>query len=405
MDDPTARRTSSMRASEIREILKLTQRPDIISFAGGLPNPEAFPHNELRVITNDLLKTRYSEVLQYGTTEGLVCLREEIIKRMQRHRLDITLDNIVIVAGAQQGLTALSLVILNPGDKVAVSYPTFTGALSVFSLVEADTVPIPIDDNGMNMDILEKKLEEHLQNKNPIKLVYTVPTFQNPTGVTMSQPRRIKLVELARKYDFYIVEDNPYGELRYSGEPLELIISYDKPGETKGYTIYLGTFSKTISPGFRVGWIIGPQNLIQRIIVAKQSLDLCTNVFSQAIIAEFLKKKLMDPHKEQIRTMYKQKRDIMLETMKKHLPAGVNWTQPDGGLFIWVTLPKNINSKNLLEKAIDEKVAFVPGQTFSTDGNIKNTFRLNFSNASDDNIVKGIKRLAKVITTELEKSD
>jgi 2-aminoadipate transaminase len=405
MDDPIAKRSSTMRASEIREILKLTQRPDIISFAGGLPNSDAFPHAEVRKIADNLLKDRYAEVLQYGTTEGYNDLREAIIKRMKRHNVEITLDNIIIVAGAQQGLTALALVTLNPGDNVAVSYPTFPGALSVFNLVEANLVPIPIDNNGMNIDELEKRLEEYQNKGNPIKVVYTVPTFQNPTGVTMSTSRRQRLVKLAVKYDTYVIEDNPYGELRYSGEPVPEIISLDVPKGDKGYTIYLGTFSKTISPGFRVGWIIGPQNLIQNIVVAKQSLDLCTNVFSQAIIAEFLNQNLMDGHKERIKEMYGRKRNIMLESMKKYLPSNVTWTEPDGGLFLWVTLPDNMDSKDLLKKAVAKKVAFVPGAAFATDGNIQNTMRLNFSNASDENIVEGIKRLGEVIKAEQNSND
>ncbi len=402
MDDPIAKRSSALRASEIREILKLTQRPDIISFAGGLLNPKAFPHVELRKIADNLLKDKYSEVLQYGTTEGYPELREAIIARMRGHNVDVELDNIIIVAGAQQGLTALGLVVINPGDKVAVSYPTFVGALSVFNLVEAKIITIPLDEHGMNIDALEKKLIEHQNEGDPIKIVYTVPTFQNPTGVSMPLHRRIKLIELARKYDFYIIEDNPYGELRYSGEPIDMIIAHDLPKDNKGNTIYLGTFSKTISPGFRVGWVIGPRNLIQKIIVAKQSLDLCTNVFSQAIIAEFLNQNLMDVHKEHIKKLYKQKRDIMLDSMKRFLPSGITWTIPDGGLFLWVTCPNGMDTKELLKKAIDNKVAFVPGSAFSTTSDIKNTMRLNFSNESDDNIREGIKRLGEVISTELK---
>ena len=404
MDDPVAKRSSVMRASEIREILKLTQQPDVISFAGGLPNPDAFPHAELRKIADNLLKEKYTEVLQYGTTEGYTGLREAIVARMKRHNVELDLDNIIITAGAQQGLTALGLVVLNPGDKVAVSYPTFVGALSVFNLVEAIPVPITLDEKGMNIDVLELKLEEHWQANDPIKMIYTVPTFQNPTGVTMPLDRRKRLVQLARKYDCYIIEDNPYGELRYSGDPVELLIALDPPKENRGYTIYLGTFSKTVSPGFRVGWIVGQKNLIHKVVIAKQSLDLCTNVFSQAIIAEFLNQNLMDEHKEHIKSMYKRKRDIMLDCMQKYLPSGVKWTIPDGGLFLWVTLPEGMNSKDLLKKAIDKKVAFVPGNSFSTDGNIENSMRLNFSNASDENIVEGIKRLGEVISAEMQKS-
>jgi 2-aminoadipate transaminase len=391
-----------MRASEIREILKLTQQPDIISFAGGLPNPEAFPHEDIQRIVNKLLTNNYAKVLQYGTTEGYPDLRNAIIERMKRHNVELSLDNIIIVAGAQQGLTAIALVSLNPGDKVAVSYPSFVGALSVFNLAEAEMVPIPIDEHGMKIDVLEEKLIEYRNKGEPIKIVYTVPTFQNPAGVTMPLDRRKRLVELTKLYDFYLVEDNPYGELRYSGEPEEYMISLDPPMQESCLTIYLGTFSKTVSPGFRVGWVVANKNLIQKMVIAKQSLDLCTNVFSQAIIAEFLKEGLMDPHKERIKELYKRKRDLMLDSIEKYFPPGVKWTKPDGGLFLWITLPDGHDSKELLKKAVDKKVAFVPGNSFATDGNIKNTMRLNFSNASDENIVEGIKRLGEVIKTELD---
>jgi 2-aminoadipate transaminase len=391
-----------MRASEIREILKLTQQPDIISFAGGLPNPEAFPHEDIQRIVNKLLTNNYAKVLQYGTTEGYPDLRNAIIERMKRHNVELSLDNIIIVAGAQQGLTAIALVSLNPGDKVAVSYPSFVGALSVFNLAEAEMVPIPIDEHGMKIDVLKEKLIEYRNKGEPIKIVYTVPTFQNPAGVTMPLDRRKRLVELTKLYDFYLVEDNPYGELRYSGEPEEYMISLDPPMQESCLTIYLGTFSKTVSPGFRVGWVVANKNLIQKMVIAKQSLDLCTNVFSQAIIAEFLKEGLMDPHKERIKELYKRKRDLMLDSIEKYFPPGVKWTKPDGGLFLWITLPDGHDSKELLKKAVDKKVAFVPGNSFATDGNIKNTMRLNFSNASDENIVEGIKRLGEVIKTELD---
>lgn len=403
MDDPISRRSSSMRVSEIREILKLTQRPDVISFAGGLPNPETFPHKELRGIVDNLLKEKYGIVLQYGTTEGYDELRQALLERMKRYKVNVTLDNLIITTGAQQGLTALGLVVLDPGDKLAVSSSTFLGALSVFSLVEAVPVPIALDENGMDIDELEKKLEENQREGTPIKIVYTVPTFQNPTGVTMSEQRRIKLVELARKYNFFIIEDDPYGDLRYSGDPIDKIIAFDVPKEDKGNTIYISTFSKTISPGLRIGWAVGPKSLIRRLVIAKQSLDLCTNVFSQAMIAEYLNRNLMDVHNEKIKKVYKHKRDIMMESMKRYFPSRITWTQPDGGLFLWVTLPKGIDTKELLNKVIEKKVAFVPGHVFTTDTNIQNTMRLNFSCESDKNIEEGIKRLGEVIAAELKK--
>ncbi len=403
MDDPISRRSSSMRSSEIREILKLTQKPEIISFAGGLPNPKAFPHAELRKISDKLLSEKYETVLQYGITEGYNELREAILDRMKRYKVDVTLDNIIITTAAQQGLAALGLVILNPGDKIAVSYTTFLGMLTVFSLMESVAVPLSMDENGLNIDELENRLEENKKKGTPIKIVYVVPNFQNPTGVTLSEQRRRRLVELAREYNFFIIEDDPYGELRYSGDPIDMIISFDKPKGNEGNTIYVGTFSKTIGPGLRVGWAVGPENMIQKMVIAKQALDLCTDVFSQALIAEYLKRGLMDDHNERIRNLYRHKRDVMLENMDKYFPTEATWIRPDGGLYLWVTLPQGIDTKELLRKAVEKKVAFIPGHVFATDIKIQNTFRLNFSCESDENIVEGIKRLGEVIAAELKK--
>jgi 2-aminoadipate transaminase len=403
MDDPISRRSSSLRSSEIREILKLTQKPEIISFAGGLPNPKAFPHTELRKISDNLLREKHEIVLQYGITEGYNELREAILDRMERYKVDVTLDNIIITTAAQQGLAALGLVILNPGDKIAVSYTTFLGVLTVFSLMESVAVPLSLDENGMNVDELENRLEENKKKGTPIKIVYVVPNFQNPTGVTLSEQRRRRLVELAREYNFFIIEDDPYGELRYSGHPIDMIISFDTPKGNEGNTIYIGTFSKTIAPGLRVGWAVGPENLLRKMVIAKQALDLCTDVFSQALIAEYLKQGLMDDHNERIRNLYRHKRDVMLENMEKYFPAEVTWMRPDGGLYLWVILPKGIDTKELLRKAVEKKVAFIPGHVFTTDIKIQNTLRLNFSCESDENIEEGIKRLGEVTAEELKK--
>jgi len=403
MDEPIARRSSLMRPSEIREILKLTQKPEIISFAGGLPNPKAFPHAELRKISDYLLSEKYETVLQYGITEGYNELREAILDRMKRYKVDVTLDNIIITTAAQQGLAALGIMILNQGDKIAVSYTTFLGVLTVFSLMESVTVPISIDENGMNVDELENRLEENKKKGTPIKIVYVVPSFQNPTGVTLSEQRRRRLVELAREYNFFIIEDDPYSELRYSGDPIDMIISFDVPKGKEGNTIYIGTFSKTVAPGLRIGWAVGPESMIRKMAIAKQALDLCTDVFSQAIIAEYLKQGLMDDHNERIRNLYRHKRDVMLENMDKYFPAEVTWMRPDGGLYLWVILPKGIDTKELLRKAVEKKVAFIPGHVFATDIKIQNTLRLNFSCESDENIEEGIKRLGEVIAAELKK--
>jgi 2-aminoadipate transaminase len=275
--------------------------------------------------------------------------------------------------------------------------------LTIFNLTESEAVPISLDENGMNVDELENRLEENKKKGTPIKIVYVVPNFQNPTGVTLSEQRRRRLVELAREYNFFIIEDDPYGELRFSGDPIDMIISFDVPKGNEGNTIYIGTFSKTVAPGLRIGWAVGPENLIRKMVVAKQAFDLCTDTFSQALIAEYLKQGLMDDHNERIKNLYRHKRDVMLEKMGRYFPAEVTWTRPDGGLYLWVMLPKGIDTKELLKKAVEKKVAFIPGHVFATDIKIQNTLRLNFSCESDENIEEGIKRLGEVIAAELKK--
>ena len=387
-----------MVASQIREILKFTQRPDVISFAGGLPNPQAFPIKELAEISSDVIINNGAAALQYGTTEGLSGLRSDIVEMMKGWNIKTHIENICITEGSQQGLELLGKVFLNPEDKIIVGGPSYIGALNAFRGFEADMISVPLDDNGMIIDILEEKLEECKRDYKHIKFVYLVPTFQNPAGVTMSESRRRKVLELAEDYDILIIEDNPYGELRYNGEDIMPIKSMD----TNERVIYLGTFSKILSPGLRMAFIIAPKEFYRKIVIAKQSADLCTTTLTQYIVHEYIQRGYMKPHIEKIKELYGRKRDIMLKALDEHFPEGTRWTKPDGGMFTWATLAENIDTTEMFPKAIDKKVAYISGSSFYADHSGKNTMRLNFTHSSDELIEDGVKRLSCVIQEEMK---
>jgi 2-aminoadipate transaminase len=387
-----AKRTKVMKASEIRELLTLTERMDVISFGGGMPNPLSFPIPQVKKIVRKILAEKGKEALQYGTTEGLTKLRKELIKRMRKYGIKCSLNEITITTGSQQALDLIAKIFLDPKDYVVVELPTYLGAICAFNPYQVNYIPIEMDENGMKTDELEKKLKRFKKIKK-VKLIYTVPTFQNPTGITMSLERRKHLLEIAEKFGIPIVEDDAYRELIYDDKLLPPLKSLDK----KGLVIYLSTFSKILSPGFRLGWVIANKKITRKIVIAKQGADLCSNVFSQYIAYEYLKSGFVDKQIKKIRKMYKRKRNIMLKALQKYFPPGAKWTEPNGGLFIWVELPKKFNTRKLFNKAIKKKVAFVHGAAFFVDARGKNTMRLNFSNSSDKDIVLGIKRLAKVI--------
>ncbi|NIO45008.1 MAG: aminotransferase class I/II-fold pyridoxal phosphate-dependent enzyme [Candidatus Aenigmarchaeota archaeon] len=386
-----ADRTKKMKASEIRELLKITQNPEIISFAGGLPSPHSFPVKMIEKITDSVLERHGAQALQYGPTEGLKELRELLIKRMKKKGIKCEMDEIIITTGSQQVLDLTAKIFFNVGDYLIVECPTYLGALAAFNAYQPNYIPVSMDDDGMKMDELERKLEE---NKNkPLDIIYTVPTFQNPSGVTMSLERRKRILKIAKKYKLIILEDDPYSELRYSGRSVPPIKSLDKDG----IVIYTGTFSKILSPGFRLGWLIANKEIIKKMIIAKQGADLCTNTFVEWIAEEYLRYGLVDKQIPKIRKMYKKKRDIMLKALEKYFPKGTKWTKPDGGMFLWVTLPGHLDTKEMFQEAIKEKVAYVHGAAFCVDGKGHDSMRLNFSNAEDNKIDVGIKRLAKII--------
>lgn len=384
-----AKRMDNIKASEIRELLKLTQKPEVISFAGGLPAPELFPVEELKKISLDVLEENGAQALQYGPTEGYQPLREQIAERMKKVDVDASADNILVLSGSQQGLDFSGKIFLNPGDIVLCESPTYLGAINAFKAYEPKFIEVPTDEHGMVME----DLEDILENNENVKFVYVIPDFQNPSGRTWSLERRKKLVELANKYNIAIVEDNPYGELRYEGEFLPAVKHFD----TEGRVIFLGTFSKIFCPGLRLGWACADGEVLNKYILAKQGSDLQASTISQMQVSKFFEEYDIDAHIEKLRALYKKRKNLMIDTMKEEFPEGVTFTNPEGGLFTWAVLPENINARELAVKALEENVAFVPGGSFFPNGGNENTFRLNYSNMTEDKIVEGIKRLANAI--------
>lgn len=383
----------SMKRSEIRELLKVSRIPGMISFAGGLPASETFPVKELEEISCEILRKRGATALQYGTTEGEAPLREEICKWMMREKSTVGIENILVTAGSQQGLDIVSKVFLDPKDIVILELPTYIGGLQAFGAYRAKMIGVPQDDNGMRMDLLEKTLAKLAKKKKKPKFIYVVPDFQNPSGVTLSLERREKLLELACQYEVPILEDSPYRDLRFKGDPVPAIYSLDKNQQV----IVLGTFSKILCPGLRLAWIMAPFEWMDRMVVAKQSMDLCCPTYNELIVAEFMKQGLMPKQVEKTRELYSKKSEIMLAALKKYMPKGVRWTHPEGGLFLWLKLPKNMTANGLLPKAIENKVAYVVGSAFHCNGKGHNTMRLNFSYPTEQQIDEGIQRLARMI--------
>ena len=407
-----AQRMQGMGSSMIRELLKLTQQPDIISFAGGLPAPEIFPIERFKQASQRVLTTHGPQALQYSTTEGYLPLREYLASKMRRDGVHASPDNILITSGAQQALDIIGKILLDPGDIILTEQPTYMGALQAWRSYQADYVTVPIDEDGVT---LNERFIEALQ-AGP-KFMYILPNFQNPAGVTLSLERRMKLIQIADHYGIPIIEDDPYSDLRYEGEHIPPLIALDAEyqenqtphsngeGFVKGNVIYLGTFSKTLAPGLRLGWIVAPEPVIKKCVIAKQGMDLHTSTFSQMVAYEVAQDNFLDEHKLRIRQVYKERRDMMLATMEEHFPLGVYWTRPLGGLFLWVTLPEWMDAAELLQTAIEHKVAFVPGAAFhpnTASGVGRNTCRLNFSNANPEMIAEGVKRLGMVITMALD---
>lgn len=384
-----ASRMDRVEGSVIRELLKLAEKPEIISFAGGFPAPEFFPVEEMKKVCTSVLEKEGQKALQYGATEPLPALREHIANIMSIQGIKADPDTILATSGSQQGLEFSAKLFINPGDVIITESPTYLGALNAFKSYEPKFVDVEMDENGM----IPEALEAALENTENVKFIYTIPDFQNPTGITMSVERRKKVVELANKYNVAIVEDNPYGALRYEGEILPAIKTFD----TEGRVIYLGTMSKIFCPGLRLGWVYAQADVLKKYNLIKQCNDLQVNSMTQRECIEYFNTNDIREHIAEIVKVYGQKKNLMVETIKKEFPASVTYTNPQGGLFLWVTLPENVDASAVFEKALQKNVAFVIGQPFYSIGDHKNHFRLNYSYQSVEEIVEGITRLGQVL--------
>ncbi|ARC85182.1 aminotransferase class I and II family protein [Clostridium argentinense CDC 2741] len=385
-----ADRISNIKASEIRELLKLSEQPEIISFAGGFPAPELFPKDKLAEVTSKVLTEQGEIALQYTTTEGYAPLRKIIVEeRMAPAGVKCDISNIMLTNGSQQGLEFSAKLFINEGDIIICESPSYLGAINAFKAYNPKFVEIPMDKDGMVIEDLEKALKGHSN----VKMIYTIPDFQNPSGITMSLERRKRIAELAAEYEIPVIEDSPYGELRFDGERLPSIKAFDEAG----YVVTLGTFSKTFCPGLRLGWIVASPEILKKYVLIKQGADLQCNTLCQISSAKFMEQYKLDDHIAKIIEVYRVRRDLMIDSMKKYFPKDVKFTFPEGGLFTWVELREDLDSSKIMEDALKEKVAYVPGASFFPNGGKKNFFRLNYSNMTNEKIIEGIKRLGNVL--------
>ena len=390
-----AKRMDAMKASEIRELLKLTARPDIISFAGGLPAPELFPVEEMKAAAIAVMEESGRQAMQYSTTDGFPRLREQIAQRMgEKNGIHTDADHILVTSGSQQGLDYSARVFLDEGDVVLMESPSYMGAINAFKACQPKFVEVPTDDGGMIMEELEKILA----TTERVKMIYVIPDFQNPTGRTWSLERREKFMEIINRYEIPVIEDNPYGELRFEGEYLPALKSMD----TKGLVVFLGTFSKILAPGYRLGWVCASDEILFKYNLMAQAAALQASTISQMETAKWIDMFDLDAHVAKIREVYGRRRTVMVETMERELPSCCKFTKPDGGLFTWIELPEYMNAKELQLKCLEKKVAFVPGGTFYPNGGHENTMRLNYSCMPEDKIVQGITALAEAIKENLQ---
>lgn len=390
-----AKRMDAMKASEIRELLKLTARPDIISFAGGLPAPELFPVEEMKAAAIAVMEESGRQAMQYSTTDGFPRLREQIAQRMgEKNGIRTDADHILVTSGSQQGLDYSARVFLDEGDVVLMESPSYMGAINAFKACQPKFVEVPTDDGGMIMEELEKILA----TTERVKVIYVIPDFQNPTGRTWSLERREKFMEIINRYEIPVIEDNPYGELRFEGEYLPALKSMD----TKGLVVFLGTFSKILAPGYRLGWVCASDEILFKYNLMAQAAALQASTISQMETAKWIDMFDLDAHVAKIREVYGRRRTVMVETMERELPSCCKFTKPDGGLFTWIELPEYMNAKELQLKCLEKKVAFVPGGTFYPNGGHENTMRLNYSCMPEEKIVQGITALAEAIKENLQ---
>lgn len=376
-------------------ILKAAADPKIISFAGGLPAPELFPVEGMKEATDKVYAEHGQQALQYGAAKGVTELRELILKRVkEKENIDAKLENVMVTTGSEQAIDLVGKAFVNPGDTVIVEEPTYLCALDVFRSYGANFVSVPMDDDGMKMDALEEALKAHPETA----LVYTVPNFQNPTGRTMPAERRKKFAELAAKYDVPVLEDNPYGDIRFAGEHVPSVKSFDHAGKV----FYMSTFSKILAPGFRLGWLVADPKVIEKLTVLKQSADLHTDNLVQYVVTEFFKENDVDAHVKEISDLYGKRKQLMIDGIKKYFPKDVKYTDPEGGMFLWVEVPGVTDTVELFKQCLEHNVAFVPGDPFFAGKPQPGTFRLNYSNMQEDQIEVGLKRLGEALSQALE---
>jgi 2-aminoadipate transaminase len=400
-----SQRAKKVKSSQIRELLKITQRPEIISFAGGLPAPDVFPVERFREACSKVLEKHGPLALQYGATEGYEPLREMIGRHTSRYGVKAQPENVLITSGSQQALDLIGKLLINAGDRVLIEAPTYLGALQAFNVYDAQYVCVPNDDDGLRTDLLEEPL------RSGPKFMYVLPNFHNPAGTTLTEGRRHELVLLADRFGIPIIEDDPYGQLRYEGEHLPPLIVLDREnlrrddGYSIGNVIYLSTFSKTLSPGLRLGWIVAPPSVIAKLVQLKQGADLHTSTFTQMVAYEVARDNFLDEHIKLIRRVYGERRAVMLDALQEFFPTEVTWTRPKGGLFLWVTLPAGMDCHELFDAAIRENVAFVPGDSFYSGNGYSEEglrhLRLNFSNAKPEQIREGVRRLGVALKKQL----
>ena len=393
-------RVAGAKRSAIRELLKLTEQPDIISFGGGLPAPETFPHDELADIAQDLLRNDYRNVLQYGLTEGSKTLRQAMCDWLRPQGVEATVDELLVTSASQQGLDLLCKAFFDPGDVIFCGLPTYLGAVQAFGLFQTTRIGIPLEDDGMDLDVLEERIRETRSAGKTLKAIYVIPDFQNPSGITMSLEKRRRLLEIAQREDLLIFEDDPYGKLRFAGEPIPSICSMDREGRV----ILLLTFSKTLSAGLRLAVMLARGELMDALVRAKQPTDLCTSKLIQHLAARYMNEYGLDKHLEEIQPIYRAKRDAMVDALERHMPGdeGISWTKPEGGLFVWLRMPAGIDTDDMLQSAIENKVAYVPGAACFVDGGGHNTLRLAYSLVTPEQIDEGIRRLADVVKETIE---
>jgi 2-aminoadipate transaminase len=386
-----------MKSSAMRDLMAVTARPEVISLAGGLPDTSTFPPDTFAAVAQRIARESCAKALQYGPTEGLAETRDCIVEVMQAEGMKVDPDDLIVTTGGQQVIDLVTKTLIDPGDVIVAEAPTYPGAVPTFSSYEADVVQIDMDADGMRIDLLEERLDRLEREGRRPKFVYTVPSFQNPAGVTMSLERRRRLVEVAAEREILVLEDNPYGLLRYEGQPLPPLRALD--GGV--YVMYLGTFSKILSPGIRLGWVVAPPPVLEKINLGKQAADLCTSTLSQLMVQAYFEEAPWRDYVESLTEIYRARRDTMLDALAEFFPPEAEWTRPAGGLFIWATLPDFIDTTDLLARALRDNVAFVPGEAAYLDGRGRNAMRLNFSSSDDESIREGIRRIGKVVREQV----